>query len=79
MALIEIENNNDALSQIHREFNMKSTKALSSSVHSHNQKTGIRAVNFSTGGYVFKGLLQKYRKFKLSLRSPGSFQVTERL
>lgn len=64
-----------ALEGIHIDVAESSTQKRKQSVASHNRKTGVKAINFYISDFVLRGLLQRERGRKPSLRCNGPYQV----
>ena len=66
-----------ALEKMHREVSVQADKRRKAAVNSHNRKTGVRAVNFTEGDYVLRGVMQYERTRKPSLKWVGPYRVVE--
>jgi len=66
-----------AMDQMHKEVAGLSEKKRQSSVDAYNRKVGVRPVNFSEGDFVLRGVLQRERGRKPSLRWKGPHRVVE--
>jgi len=66
-----------AMDQMHKEVAALSEKKRQSSIDSYNRKVGVRSVNFSEGDFVLRGVLQRERGRKPSLRWKGPHRVVE--
>jgi len=66
-----------SLDNMHRDVAEKSEKKRKSATDSYNRKVGVRAVNFAEGDFVLRGVLQRERGRKPSLRWKGPFRVLE--
>ena len=66
-----------ALDSMHKDVAERSNRKRQAAVSSHNRKTGVRPINFDSGDFVLRGLLQRERGRKPSLRWNGPFRVVE--
>lgn len=74
-ALLKLEKLNSALNEMHRETAQSTGRRRKQAVRSHNQKTGIRPINFTVGDFVLRGNTKKGKKLQLVWNGP--FQVVE--
>lgn len=66
-----------ALDSMHKEVASLSSKKRKSAVDSHNRRTHIRPINFTTGDYVLRGTALTRTGRKPSLHWHGPFRVEE--
>ena len=73
----EIESVQAALNDMHKDVGAFSSKKRSQAVASHNRKTNVRPANFTEGDFVLRGILQRERTHKPSLKWMGPYRVLE--
>ena len=61
---------------MHRECAEKSDGIRRSAVDTHNKRTGVKSINFTTGDFVFKGSPSSTAS-KINLRSIGPYKVVK--
>lgn len=66
-----------SLREMHQDVKLKASKRREAAVASHNRKTGVRPVNFTTGDFVLRGLLQRERGRKPALRWKEPYRVSD--
>lgn len=66
-----------SLREMHQDVKLKTSKRRKAAVASHNRKTGIRLVNFTTGDFELRGLLQLERVRKAALQWKGTYRVSD--
>lgn len=59
---------NSSIPKMHRGVAVKLSRTRKIAIESHNQKTGVQPVNFTEGDYVPRGLLQREKGRKPSLK-----------
>ena len=64
-----------ALESMHKDVREKTSKKREAAIRSHNRKNSVRQVNFTTGDFILKGILQRQKGIKLALRWNGSYRV----
>lgn len=74
--ILQLDNVAKALDGMHKEAKELSTKKREAAVKSHNRKTSVCSINFAEGDYVLRGVLQRDRGSKPSLKWHGPFRVT---
>ena len=66
-----------ALEQMHKDVAVHTYKKPRSAVDSHNRKTNVKPINFAEGDFVLRGILQRERTKKPSLKWLGPYRVIE--
>lgn len=74
---INAERVQQAFDKIHKDVADRSSKRRAKSIAAHNRKTNVRPINFDTGDFVLRGVLERNRGKKPSLKWKGPFRVTE--
>lgn len=74
-AIMNTKATHAALENMHRQCAALSDLRRRQSVNSHNLKTNVRPVNFTTGDFVLRGDPKRGKKLQLTWRGP--FKVTE--
>eukprot|EP00173_Palmaria_palmata_P004670 Plantae.Rhodophyta-Palmaria_palmata.ctg6820.p1 GENE.Plantae.Rhodophyta-Palmaria_palmata.ctg6820~~Plantae.Rhodophyta-Palmaria_palmata.ctg6820.p1 ORF type:complete len:184 (+),score=28.29 Plantae.Rhodophyta-Palmaria_palmata.ctg6820:45-596(+) len=59
----------------HKDVAERKSELRRRAVAAHNQKTGVRPVNFDAGDYVLKGIMERERVKKTALRWKGPYVV----
>lgn len=74
-AVVRTEKLQERLEKMHRDCAEATARRRTQAVKSHNQRTGVRPVNFDTGDFVLRG--NPTRGTKLQLTWTGPFRITE--
>lgn len=74
---MSVKNLQNSLNGIHKALSLKSANKQKSAIESHNRKSGVKPGNFDVDEFVLRGLLQRERGLKLSLKWKGPYRVTE--
>eukprot|EP00171_Calliarthron_tuberculosum_P014724 IDg14724t1 len=73
--IMEIEKLLSSLEDMHRDVELQSNKKRKAAIDSHNRKTNVRSANFEEGDFVLRGVLERFRGSKPSLKWHGPFRV----
>eukprot|EP00171_Calliarthron_tuberculosum_P012252 IDg12252t1 len=74
---LEVSRTIQAMESMHKHVSLLSNKKRQSAVNSHNNKTSVKAINFSTGDFVLRGALDRQRGSKPGLKWHGPFRVID--
>lgn len=74
---MNIERVQTALDNIHKDVAERSNKKGKKAIAAHNRRTNVRPINFDVGDFVLRGVLQRERGMKPSLRWKGPFRVVK--
>lgn len=72
---MELERLQEAFSEVHKDYATQSSRMRQKAIESHNNKTGVRPINFSTGDFVLKGVIGRMSGSKTALKWHGPFRV----
>lgn len=65
------------IQEMNKDVKCKASKRREAAVVAHNGKTDVRAINFTAGDYILRGLLQRERGRKPALRWKQPYRVTD--
>lgn len=74
---INIDSIHGAMDNIHKKVAEKASKKRWKAVEAYNRKLGVPPANFDEGDFGLRGVLQRERGRKTSLRWKGSYRVVE--